>query len=188
MNDSPYPAAPPLRGHLGWSTAIAVLLIVAGIVAIMLPLVSGVAVALITGWFLLLGSLLHFLLAWKTHTAGAVVWEIVLAILYGLAGSYLIVHPIGGLASLTLLLAAYFLLKGIMEFAFFFQLRPRHGAGWLLVDAVINVGLAVMVWISWPFSSTWAIGTVVGIGLLFTGFSRLMLTMRVRRVLRDRPY
>lgn len=181
LADGVDPGLPQLRGSLGWSTALGVLLIVAGLLAILMPVISGIAVAVVTGWLLLLGSLFHFLLAWKTHTTRGVVWEILLAILYGFSGVYLILHPLAGLASLTLLLIAYFLIKGIAEAVFYFRLHPRHGAGWLLLDAIVNLALALMVWFSWPFSATWAIGTLVGIGLLFTGVSRLMVTQTVRR-------
>lgn len=177
------PFLPRVRANLGWAFALAVLLIVVGLFAIMVPIVSGVAVALLVGWFLILAGLLHFLLAWKTHSTGGALWEVLFALVYSFAGVFMILHPFAGLASLTLLLAAYFLLKGVMEFVFYFRLRPRHGAGWLLVDGVVSILLAVMVWSSWPLSSTWAIGTLVGIGLLFTGFSRLMMAFHVRRAL-----
>jgi uncharacterized membrane protein HdeD (DUF308 family) len=171
-----------MRTATGWSIALAVLLILAGLFSIMLPLVSGVAVTFVVGWFLIFAGLLHFLLAWKTHSTAGAIWEVLLAIIYLVAGGFMILHPIAGLASLTLLLAAYFLIKGIMEAIFFFQIRPRHGAAWLMVDAVVSVVLAFMVWKSWPFSSGWAVGTLIGIGLLFTGFSRLMVSFAVRRV------
>ena len=171
------------RVNLGWTFALAILLIVIGLFAIAVPIISGIAVALLVGWLLILGGLLHFLLAWKTHSTGGAIWEVLIALIYTIAGVFMILHPVAGLASLTLLLAAYFLLKGIMEFVFFFQLRPRHGAGWLLLDGVVCVALAVMVWSSWPLSSAWAIGTLVGIGLLFTGISRLMIAVHIRRAL-----
>ena len=59
----------------------------------------------------------------------------------------------------------------------------RHGSGWLLFDGIVCLILAIMIWRSWPTSSVWVLGTLVGISLLFTGFSRLMLTLTARRVL-----
>ena len=174
---------PRLRANMGWSIALAVLLILAGLFALFVPVISGLAVTLIIGWFLLVAGILHFLLAWKLHTASGVIWEILLAIVYVFTGVYCIMHPLAGLASLTLFLAAYFLVKGILQVIYYFQLRPRHGAGWLLFDGIVSIILAVMIWRSWPVSSVWAIGTLVGIGLLFTGISRLMVTMTARRLL-----
>jgi hypothetical protein len=114
-------------------------------------------------------GILHFLFAWKTHSTSGVLWEILLGVLYLFSGFYLLFHPVAGLASLTLLLAAYLLVKGLMQIVHYFQLQPRHGAGWLLFDGIVSLVLGVMIWRSWPFSSVWVIGALVGISLLFTG-------------------
>jgi uncharacterized membrane protein HdeD (DUF308 family) len=178
--DSP---APILPISFGWSLALAILLTLAGLFAILVPIVSGLAVTLIAGWIFTVVGILHLLFAWKTHTTSGILWEILLGFLYLFSGIYLIIHPIAGLASLTLFLAAYFLVKGIVQTIHFFQLQPRHGSFWLLFDGIISLILAIMIWRTWPFSSIWAIGTLVGISLLFTGFSRLMLTFTARRAL-----
>ena len=73
--------------------------------------------------------------------------------------------------------------EAIVEFIQFFQLRPRHGAGWLLVDGIVTLILAIMIWRSWPASSVWVIGTLVGISMIFSGFSRLMLSLAAKRIL-----
>jgi len=175
--------APILPISFGWSLTLAILLTLAGLFAILVPIASGLVTTLIVGWFFTVVGILHFLFAWKTHTTSGVFWEILLGFLYVFSGLYLIVHPLAGLASLTLFLAAYFLFKGIVQTIHFFQLQPRHGSFWLLFDGIISLILAVMIWRTWPFSSVWAIGTLVGISLLFTGFSRLMLILSARRVL-----
>ncbi len=167
----------------GWPLWLAVLLIVAGFLAILAPLVSGIAITLIIGWILLMVGAFHFLLAWKRHHASSIVWEALIGVLYLIAGLYLISHPILGLTSLTLILAVYLLFKGAFEIIHYFQLRSRGSATWLLITGIINLALAVMIWRSWPFSSVWVIGTLIGISILVTGFSRLMLTMGARRML-----
>jgi uncharacterized membrane protein HdeD (DUF308 family) len=178
--DSPIPN---VRAALGWSIALAVLLILVGLFAIFIPVISGLAVTLMIGWFFIVAGILHFVLAWKTHSTSGVLWEILLGALYLFSGIYLILQPVAGLASLTLFLAAYLLFKGIVQIIHFFQIRPRHGSFWLLFDGIISLVLAVMIWRSWPFSAVWVIGTLVGISLLFTGFSRLMLALTARRVM-----
>lgn len=183
MNSVPSPIAQTVRHAFGWSIALAVLLILAGMVAIVVPIVSGVAITLIVGWFFTMAGVLHFLFAWKLHTTSGVFWELLLGFLYVFSGIYLLVHPLAGLVSLTLFLAAYFLFKGLVEVVHFFQMQPRHGSWWLLFDGIISLVLAVMIWRSWPSSSVWVVGTLVGISLLFTGFSRLMLTLTAKQIL-----
>ena len=187
MSATPNPVsasvASEVRPVLGWSIAMAILLTLAGLFAILIPIVSGIATTLVVGWFFTMAGVLHLLFAWKTHTTSGVLWEILLGVLYVFSGIYLIVHPLAGLLSLTLLLAAYFMVKGVLQIVYYFQLRPRHGSGWLLFDGIVCFILAVMIGGSWPFSSVWVVGTLIGISLLFTGISRLMLSLTARRAL-----
>ncbi len=182
-NGIPAPLVPGLRPAFGWSIALAILLTIAGFFAILVPFVSSVAVTLVIGWFFSVVGILHFLFAWRIHSTRGVIWEILLGFLYVFAGIYLCFHPIAGLVTLTLLLAYYYLIKAILEFIQFFHILPRHGSGWLLFDGIVSIVLAVLIWKTWPSSSAWVLGTLVGIGMVFSGFSRLMLTVTARRAL-----
>lgn len=170
---------------INWSIALSILLIIAGLIAIVVPDISGVAITLIFGWLMIVSGITHFVFAFKTHTTGGLIWEILIGIIYTFTGFYLILHPVAALFALTLILACYLFFEAIVEFIQFIQLRPRHGAGWLAVDAIITLILAIMIWRSWPASSVWVIGTLVGISMIFSGFSRLMLSLAAKRVLKN---
>jgi uncharacterized membrane protein HdeD (DUF308 family) len=51
-----------------------------------------------------------------------------------------------------------------------------------LVNGLITLLLGGLIWMHWPSSSVWAIGTLLGVNLLMTGISRLMLGMAVRKL------
>ncbi len=172
------------RKSIGWSIALSILLILAGFVAILLPPIMGLGVTLYIGWLLVLSGITHFVFAWKSHSAGAVLWEVLVGIVYLFAGGYLILHPMAGLLSLTLLLAIYLCIEGIFEIVLAFKVT-RSGRPWLILEGAITIILAVMIWRTWPFSTIWAIGTLVGISMLFSGFSRLMFSLACRRALAD---
>src|SRR4029434_6228172 len=123
-----------------WSIVLSVLMIAAGVLAIFSPAIAGVAVTVVFGWLLILSGILHLAYAWQAGRPGAVVWEILLGILYGGIGVYLLAQPGAGLASLTLALAFYLVFEGVLEFVLSFQLRPLPGSGW-----VVLVGLVVVV-------------------------------------------
>ena len=72
--------------------------------------------------------------------------------------------------------------EGIIELILGFHLRPTPGWVWTVFDGVITLILAIMIWRTWPSSTAWAIGTLVGISMLFSGFSRLMLSLSARRL------
>jgi uncharacterized membrane protein HdeD (DUF308 family) len=165
-----------------WSVILSVLMIVAGILAIGLPMVAGVAVTAIVGWLLIFSGMLHLAFAWRGGDAAAIVWEILLGVAYGAIGVYVLANPVAGLASLTFAVAVYLFVEGILEFVLSFQLRPAPGSGWLLVDGIITLVLAMMIWSTWPSSAAWVIGTLVGISMLFSGVTRLALSTAVRRI------
>jgi uncharacterized membrane protein HdeD (DUF308 family) len=171
-----------IRKATTWSIVLSVLMIAAGVLAICVPMIAGVAVTAIVGWLLVLSGLLHVGFAWRAGRASSVVWEILLGILYGVIGLYIVANPVAGLASLTLAIAFYLLIEGILEFALSFRLRPAPGSGWLLVDGVVTLILAVMIWSTWPSSAAWVVGTLIGISMFFSGITRLMLSLAVRRI------
>lgn len=174
---------PVAKQSLNWSIAFSVLMIVSGILAIAMPPIAGLAVNVIVAWLLVFNGLAHFVFAWHTRTAGGMVWEVLLGLLYGFVGIYLLVHPLAGLASLTLALAIYLLIESAFEAALWYRLRVIRGAAWLLFDAAITFLLALLIWRTWPSSSEWAIGTLVGVSMLFSGISRLMLSLGAKNLL-----
>jgi len=95
-------------------------------------------------------------------------------------GAYMLSNVGEALASLTLFIAIYFVVEGITEVIAAFQLKPASGWGWALFSGVITVLLGAMIWNQFPLSGAWAIGTLVGIKLLFSGWSLLIFGMAAR--------
>ena len=148
-----------------------------------MPMVAGLAVSVVLTWLLLLSGAMHLVFAWQRRTAGGVVWEVLVGLVYGLIGIYLLAQPVAALATLTLALAIYLFAEAVLEIVHWLSLRRLPGAGWLLFDGLVTLALAVMIWRSWPSSSEWVIGTIVGISMLFSGVTRLMLASAARQLL-----
>lgn len=180
LSPSLLPEISPRWSH-GWSIALSVVLILLGLIAVTLPQIGGLAVALYFGWLLLLGGVALLVFAWWTHAAGVMSLQAVLGAVYVLIGGFLITRPAAGLASLTLLLAGYLLIEGLLELTAAFRVQPRAGRTWLVIDGVVALVLAVMIVTSWPSSAAWVVGTLVGINMIIGGVSRLMVTNAVRR-------
>jgi uncharacterized membrane protein HdeD (DUF308 family) len=90
-------------------------------------------------------------------------------------------HPLLAVGTLTLVLASVILAEGVLELLAYIRTRNERGSGWLLMNAVITVILGGLIWVRWPSSSEWAIGTLVGVNLLMTGFTRLMFGLVMRK-------
>ena len=100
------------KESVGWSIGLSVLMIIAGVLAIVIPPAAGIAVLVVVAWLLMLSGAVHLVFAWHTRTTGGMIWELLLGILYIFVGVYALLHPVAGLASLTLFLAIYLFAGG----------------------------------------------------------------------------
>ena len=176
-------AAPSIiKQSFGWSIGLSVLMILAGALAIASPVAAGLAVNVLVAWLVVFSGAAHLVFAWHTRSTRGFLWELLVGLLYLFTGIYLLMHPVAGLASLTIALAIYLVVEAILEFALGVILRPLPGTGWLLFDGVITLILAALIAKSWPSSSEWVIGTLVGISMIFSGTSRLAMSLAARRL------
>lgn len=165
------------------SIVIGILLILLGGLAILAPFFAGIAASLFFGSLILLGGIAHLVYAWAERGAGAIFWEILIGLLYIAAALYMLLHPVGGVIALTLVLACYIAFEGIFEIASFFRLRRLPGTIWFLVDGLISILVAGLIFFHWPSSSEWAVGTLLGVSFLMSGVARFTMPMRRRRSL-----
>jgi uncharacterized membrane protein HdeD (DUF308 family) len=182
MSTTTFAPSALFKKSFGWVIAFSVVMIIAGSLAVIMPPVAGIAVTILFGWLLTVSGVAHLGYAWQTRGTGAILWEILLAAAYLFAGIYTLVHPLLSLVSLTLILGVYLFVEAILEFIMAVRLRPVAGSGWLFVDGIVTLVLAIMIWRSWPSSSAWALGLLVGFSMLFSGMSRLMISLAARRV------
>jgi uncharacterized membrane protein HdeD (DUF308 family) len=170
------------RSSSGWLTMWGILMLICGILAIALPWASGIGVVIVVAWVLLLSAVWHLIFAFQTRGAGGVLWQLLLAIIYGAAGIFMLMNPLAGLVTLTLVLATFLLIEAALETALYFSIRRAVNAGWVLFDAIVTLVLAILIWSQWPSSSLWVLGTLVGVSLIFSGIARLSLSAAMRRV------
>ncbi len=166
----------------GWFIAVAVLFILLGVFAIAEPWTAGLGVTLLVGWLLVIGAVAHFFSAFKGGGAKHVILQVLVGLMYLIGGGYFLTHTIMGVSTLTLLLAGVILAEGVLEIVAYFRVKGLGGSAWLLVNGVVTILLGGLIWFHWPSSSVWAIGTLVGVNLLMTGISRLMLGMAARKI------
>lgn len=179
---SPQNPVDVVRQASTWSILWGVSLIILGMVAIAAPFLAAVAVNAIVAWLIVLAGIVHLVLAFHAHGAGSLIWKLLVGIAYVGFGIYLIVHPVLGVASLTLLLASLFLVEGILDIVLFSRMRSLRGSSWVLIDGLVTLLLGLMIYMQWPSSAAWAIGTLVGVSMIISGVTRVMLSLTVRRV------
>jgi len=168
-----------------WYIVAAIVFIALGLFAIIEPAVAAMGIALLIGWLLILGGIAHLVATFRGGGAGRVLFQVLSAIVFGLAGGYLLSRPQLAVATLTLLLGWVLLVQGVFEIISYFRARTQMGSGWMLFNGIVALVLCALIWVHWPSSSAWAIGTLVGVNLLFTGFTRLMVGLAGRRLLKS---
>jgi len=166
--------------HWGWFLALGIVLIAAGIAAIAFPLLSTVAVKIALGWLFLVGGFSMLAHAFRARHWRGMPWEALVGLMYVLAGGYLAFFPLTGILTLTILLAAMFLLEGGLEIIMALSLRPHQGLGWLLLSGLTAVAAGTLIALELPSSAAWAIGLLAGINLLASGWGFLFLALRGR--------
>ena len=165
----------------GKSMIWAILLIIFGFLAIALPFATSWGVVVVIAWLIVFSGGFQFVHAFHSRGVGSILWKLLVAILYLIVGIYFLLHPLLGVAAFTFALAIFFVVEGVFDLVAYFQSRHVAGSGWILFDGIITLLLGLLVWRQWPSSSLWVIGTLVGISMIMTGTTRLMLGLAARR-------
>ena len=171
-----------LKRASGTSLALSIILIVFGLLAIALPMVSSIGVAIVIGWMVIFAGIAQLVHAFQSTGVGPIVWKVLVALIYLVAGFSLIARPAAGVAGLTLVLGVFLFAEGIADVVAYFATRKSGNSPWMLLDGIITLILGFLIWNRWPSSSLWVIGTFVGISMVMTGTTRFMMALAVRRV------
>jgi uncharacterized membrane protein HdeD (DUF308 family) len=165
----------------GWFLVLGIVLIIVGFVAIVFPFLSTIAAKIMLGWLFLIGGVFMVLHAFSAQGWQGFIWSLLIGILYLVAGGYLAFFPLTGLLTLAFLLIILFAAEGIFEIIMAFRVRPHEGWGFLLLSGIAALAVAVLIALDLPSSATWALGLLVGINLLFSGWSYIFLALAGRR-------
>ncbi|MFV2072703.1 MAG: HdeD family acid-resistance protein [Thermoanaerobaculales bacterium] len=170
------------RKNAGLLVFLGVLTVVFGILAIGAPFIAGIAVSMFVGFLIVGMGIARIAHAFKSKQWGAGIWGTIIGMLAVIAGLVMLFRPGVGLASLTMILAVYFVVDGFCEITAAFKIRPDQGWGWLLFNGIIAVLLGFFIWRQWPVSGAWAVGVLVGIHILMTGWTMIMIGAGARRI------
>jgi uncharacterized membrane protein HdeD (DUF308 family) len=165
---------------------VGVLAIFVGCVAILVPAVASVGTAIFIGWILLIVGGFLIAAAFSAHAIGTVVLRLLWAALTVIVGLWLIVEPHNGTLTLTLVLGIYFLFMGVTRITVAFVNRGQPNAGLVGLSGVAGLLIGILVLAKFPSSADWAIGLLVGIDLIFAGWSLTSLALIGKDIARGR--
>jgi len=171
-----------IHEHWGLFLAEGIILVILGIAAIALPPIATLAFTIIIGWvFLISGVVGLFTTFWARHVPGFW-WSLISAIIGIAAGVVLLLWPITGTLSLTLVLIAFFVVEGIVSIMYAIEHRNQltDRWGWMLVSGIIDLILAGIIFAGLPGTAVWALGLLVGINMLFGGAALIAMALAAR--------
>ena len=159
-----------------------ILLLVLGAAAIIVPVIATLAFTLFIGWLFLISGVVGLITTFWMRNAPGFWWSLLSGVVGIAAGIVLILWPISGTVSLTLLLIAFFLVEGIVTLMYAFEHRAQLSGrwGWMLASGIVDLILAGIIFAGLPETATWALGLLVGINLLFGGVAMIGMALAAR--------
>ena len=164
----------------GWFVGAGILLILLGTAAIALPLVASIAIEILFGWLFVVSGIVMSVHSFRALSTGRCFLRLLIGIFYVAVGVMLLAYPMQGVLTLTLLLAILFMLEGAMKISVAVRLRSMPNSGWMLASGIAALVLAGIIWAEWPGSAAWILGLLVGINLIFSGLTMVMLSSTAR--------
>jgi len=155
-------------------------MVVVGIAAIVFPMISTLVAALFVGWIFLISGIVLFVGSFSIHGTGPFFGALLLSLLSIAAGVFLLFSPLAGAIALTLVIGILFIVQGAFEIGFAFETRPHRGWVGMLISGIASVVLAILIAAGWPAISAIALGILLGVNLLSTGFGYIFLSQSLK--------
>ena len=174
--------------RLHWRLFLAqgVIMTILGVLAVIWPQISTVAVDVYVGWLFLLSGIVGLASMFLAPNVQAFLWMLLTAALSLFVGVMLLWHPTEGAVSLTMVLTAFFIVEGIVQIVASLNYRdvfPKSW-GWMLASGIADLILAALIIKGWPSTATWALGLIVGINLITSGVAVVMVAMAGKSLVR----
>jgi len=165
---------------------IGILCSIVGAYSIVVPIVASISVAVLVGWALLVAGIIQFahVLRRELHWSWTVAWNVLISLLTIAAGVWILLAPLTGAITLTVVLVAWFWAIGITRLLAWWRMRHIERSWVVGLNGAVSLLLGILIWADLPSSATWAIGLLVGIELLFAGIGLIMTALAGRRLAR----
>jgi uncharacterized membrane protein HdeD (DUF308 family) len=174
--------ASAIHEHWGLFLAEGIILVILGLIAILLPPLATITFTIIIGWLFLISGIVGLVTTFMMRQAPGFWWSLLSGILGVAAGIVLLIWPISGALSLTLLLSAFFIVEGVASIMYAVDHRNQLTGrwGWMLLSGIVDLILAGIIVAGLPGTAAWALGLLVGINMLFGGTAMIGMALAAR--------
>jgi uncharacterized membrane protein HdeD (DUF308 family) len=175
-----------IQTYWGLFLAQGVMMMILGMLAVIWPQISTVAVDIYIGWMFLLSGIVGLATMFLAPSVSAFLWSLVTAALSLVVGVLLLWHPVEGTVSLTLVLIAFFIAEGVFQIAAAIRYRDAFpdSWGWMVMSGVTDLILAWLMISGWPGTAVWALGLIAGANLITSGLAITMAAVAGRSLVK----
>jgi uncharacterized membrane protein HdeD (DUF308 family) len=168
--------------HWGLFLFEGIVLLILGTLAVLAPVIASVAAAVFFGWLLLISGIVGLVTTFRARQAPGFWWSLLSALLGIIAGGLLLVWPLQGTLSLTAVLIAFLFIEGVVSIMYALEHRSALSGrwGWMLASGVLDVVLGLILFLGLPGTALWALGLLIGINMLFGGWSLIFMALHAR--------
>jgi len=178
-----------MNSHSKWYVIEGIVLVLLGAFSILLPTVATLAIELLVGWVFVISAVSGLITSFRTRNSPGFIWSLVSALIGLVAGAALLIWPLVGVLSLTSILTAFLILRGMTSILFALAHKryatPRWG--YMLLNGVVSILLVAVILWSLPISATWVIGLIVGLNMIFSGLALIGIALQERIGVTSKP-
>jgi uncharacterized membrane protein HdeD (DUF308 family) len=169
-----------VRANWGWLLALGIVFVILGFIGLGMTFAVTMASVLMYGVLLLIGAGAQFVDAAKCKGWKGIIWHVLIALLYAVAGIAVIADPLAASAILTLMLAGALIVVGLARAIMAFQMRAVRNWIWPLLGGMVTIILGGIIMANWPVSGLWIIGLFVSIELMVNGWSYIFVALSAK--------
>lgn len=174
--------AKQLKSKWGWFVLLGVILIILGTFALSYSVLATLTSVIVIGILMIAGGLAQLIHAWTLRSLSSFLLWTLVGILYIVAGGFAIRYPVQGAEVLTMLLGASLIAVGVLRLGIWLMNRGQEGWVWLAFSGIVSLITGLLIAFAWPGIGLWLIGLVLGVDLLFQGWSMLWLGLALKRI------
>ena len=162
--------------------AFGVISIIGGIFALLNPFAATLAVDLMAGYlFMFVG------IGWLISTFGETTWRgRIMSLLTGAVitwlGVSLVMHPLAGIVSLTIVTAISIAFAGIFKIAVGLSLRTQSGSWVVIFSGLLSVALAIMIFANFQAAAATLLGVLLAIELISNGTVMITIAAAAKKL------
>ncbi len=170
-----------VKRHSLWYLIQGALMVLSGILALVYPLFSSVAIIVLLGWLLIISGIFQGISLIGARNVPHFWLQLISVVLSVVVGALFVRNPGVGLLTLTLLLIVFFMVEGLSKVIFALTIRPFPNWRYVLGSGLIGILVSIYLWSSLPLTAVWILGLLLGIVLISEGAATGHLAWQVRK-------